>query len=137
MYVSLHQSPAYPGSGAADETGGPDADGLTVNVPFRPGATGDAALQAVDEIVAPAVEPFAPDWVLISAGYDAHRDDPLADLMWTASTYAALTERVLAFAPRAGRTVAFLEGGYDLQALADSVAATVATMAGVTPRRAE
>ena len=133
MYVSLHQSPAYPGTGSAGETGGPNAAGLTLNVPLRPGTTGDAALQAVDEIVAPAVETFAPEWVLISAGYDAHRDDPLADLQWTADDYARLTQRVSAFAPRPGRTVAVLEGGYDLRALAYSTAATVATFAGATP----
>jgi acetoin utilization deacetylase AcuC-like enzyme len=73
--------------------------------------------------------------VLISAGYDAHRDDPLADLLWTAEDYARLTQRVMAFAPRPGRTIAFLEGGYDLRALAYSSAATVATFAGATPPR--
>jgi acetoin utilization deacetylase AcuC-like enzyme len=133
LYVSTHQSPAYPGTGAADETGGANAAGLTLNVPLRPGTDGDVARQAFDERIAPAVEAFAPDWVLISAGYDAHRDDPLADLRWDAADYAALTERVLGFAPQSGRTIAFLEGGYDLRALAYSTAATLATFAGVKP----
>lgn len=133
LYASIHQSPAYPGTGSSREAGGPNADGLTINVPLRPGATGDAARAGLDEIITPAVEAFSPDWVLISAGFDAHRDDPMADLMWTAADYAALTERVLALAPTAGRTIAFLEGGYDLRSLAFSTAATVATMAGVTP----
>ena len=90
LYVSTHEFPAYPGTGRADETGGPDAPGLTVNFPLPPGATGDVALAAIDEVVAPAVEHFAPTWVLISAGFDAHRADPLADLAWSAGDYGAL-----------------------------------------------
>jgi acetoin utilization deacetylase AcuC-like enzyme len=130
LFASLHQWPAYPGTGRAAETGGPGAPGLNVNVPLPPGATGDVALAAIDEIVAPVVDAFAPTWVLVSAGYDAHRDDPLADLAWSAGDYAALTARVLEFAPRTGRVIAFLEGGYDLDALAKSAGATVATLAG-------
>jgi acetoin utilization deacetylase AcuC-like enzyme len=130
LYVSTHQWPAYPGTGRASETGGPNAPGLTINFPLPPGATGDVALAAVDEVVAPAVERFAPTWVLVSAGYDAHRDDPLADLAWSAGDYAALTRRVASFAPQSGRFLAFLEGGYDLDALRASVSATVAAMAG-------
>jgi len=130
LFVSTHQSPAYPGSGPASDTGGPNAAGLTINVPLPPRATGDAALLAFDEIVAPSVDAFAPDWVLVSAGYDAHRDDPLADLSWTAGDFAALTRRVLDYAPAPGRLVAFLEGGYDLRALVNSVAATVSELAG-------
>ncbi len=130
LFVSTHQSPAYPGTGPASDVGGPNARGLTINVPLPPGATGDSALLAIDEIVAPAVDAFAPDWLLVSAGYDAHRDDPLADLAWTAGDFAALTRRVLDFAPIAGRLIAFLEGGYDLRALVNSVAATVNALAG-------
>ena len=74
---------------------------------------------------------FAPGWVLVSAGFDAHRADPLAELAWSAGDYALLTTRVLELAPGPGRTVAFLEGGYDLDALRASSAATVATLAGV------
>ena len=130
LYVSTHQWPAYPGSGRASETGGPGAPGLTINFPLPPGATADIAIDALDQVVAPAVDRFAPTWILVSAGFDAHRDDPLADLMWSAGDYAALTHRVASFAPTAGRLVAFLEGGYDLEALQRSVAATVAAMAG-------
>ncbi len=86
LFVSTHQSPAYPGTGHASDVGGPNAPGLTVNVPLPPGATGDAALLAMDGMVAASVDAFAPDWVLVSAGYDAHRDDPMADLSWTAVT---------------------------------------------------
>ena len=130
LYVSTHQWPAYPGSGRASETGGTGAPGLTIKFPLPPGATGDVALSALDDVVAPAVEQFAPTWMLVSAGYDAHRDDPLADLAWSAGDYAALTRRVCSFIPTAGRLVAFLEGGYDLEALRRSVAATAAAMAG-------
>ena len=129
LFASLHQWPAYPGTGRAADIGGPGAPGLTVNVPLPPGATGDVALAAIDEVVAPAVDAFAPTWVLVSAGYDAHRDDPLADLAWSAGDYTALTARVLELAPP-GRVIAFLEGGYDLDALAKSVGATVTALAG-------
>jgi acetoin utilization deacetylase AcuC-like enzyme len=130
LYVSLHQWPLYPGTGAAAEIGGPGAPGATLNVPLPPGATGDVFLAALDDVVGPAVARFAPDWVLVSAGYDAHRADPLTDLGLRAGDYAALTERVMAFAPEPGRTVVFLEGGYDLGALHDSVIATVTTLGG-------
>jgi acetoin utilization deacetylase AcuC-like enzyme len=133
LFVSTHQFPAYPGSGRADETGGPDAPGLTLNFPLPPGATGDVALAALDDVVAPASDRFAPTWVLISAGYDAHRADPLADLMWSAGDYRALTARVLEHAPAPGRTVAFLEGGYDLDALRASARATASVLAGRAP----
>jgi acetoin utilization deacetylase AcuC-like enzyme len=133
LFVSTHQYPAYPGTGRAEETGGAHARGLTVNFPLPPGATGDVALTALDDVVAPAVETFAPTWVLISAGYDAHRADPLADLAWSAGDYAVLATRVAEFAPATGRTVAFLEGGYDFDALRASVGATASVLAGVGP----
>jgi acetoin utilization deacetylase AcuC-like enzyme len=130
LYVSLHEWPAYPGTGRAGETGGLAAPGTTVNVPLPSGGTGDVALMALDEVVAPVVERFRPDWLLVSAGFDAHRDDPLAGLAWSAGDYADLTRRVVAYAP-AGRTIAFLEGGYDLDALGRSAAATVAALVDV------
>jgi acetoin utilization deacetylase AcuC-like enzyme len=88
-------------------------------------------LAAFDEIAGDVIDEFAPTWVLISAGYDAHRDDPLADLVWSAGDYAALTRRVFEYAPHPGRMVAYLEGGYDLRALGASAAATVAALAGL------
>jgi acetoin utilization deacetylase AcuC-like enzyme len=130
LYASTHESPAYPGTGDAREVGGPSAIGTTLNVPLPAGATGDVALRAFDDVLAETIDAFGPDWVLVSAGFDAHRDDPLADLAWTAGDFAALTRRVMGYAPRAGRLVVFLEGGYDLRALGESVAATVATLAG-------
>jgi acetoin utilization deacetylase AcuC-like enzyme len=131
LYASTHQWPWYPGTGRASETGGPRARGLTVNVPLPAGATGDVALAALDDVVAPAAGGFAPTWVLASAGFDAHRTDPLAALEWSAGDYALLTRRVAALAPGPGRLVAFLEGGYDLDALSRCVTATVRAMAGL------
>ena len=130
MYVSTHEWPSYPGTGRPSETGGPNAAGLTIHVPLPSGATGDVARKALEELVEPAVEAFAPTWVLVSAGYDAHRADPLAGLAWSAGDYADLTTLVAGWAPAPGRLVAMLEGGYDLDALAGSVGATVASLAG-------
>ncbi|MEL7157484.1 MAG: histone deacetylase [Actinomycetota bacterium] len=130
LYVSIHEHPAYPGTGGAQEVGGPEARGTTVNIPLPEGATGDAALAAFDDIIEPAVRAFAPDWLLVSAGYDAHRADPLAGLAWSAGDYRLLTSRTAGLVPD-GRLVLFLEGGYDLDALSSSVAATVAALGGV------
>jgi acetoin utilization deacetylase AcuC-like enzyme len=130
VYVSTHQSPLFPGTGRVGECGGPNAPGTTVNFPFPEGATGDALYRALDDVVAGVVERFAPTWVLVSAGFDAHRDDPLAGLMLSSADFAGLAQRVLAFAPDASRLVLFLEGGYDLPALRRSVAATVSTLVG-------
>jgi len=129
MYVSLHQWPLYPGTGRLDDTGTGEGEGLIVNFPLPAGATGDVELAALDEVVAPAVERFDPGWLLISAGFDAHRLDPLAELELTAADYADLTKRTLEYVPR-GRVVAFLEGGYDLEGLAASAGATVAALVG-------
>jgi acetoin utilization deacetylase AcuC-like enzyme len=129
LYASTHQWPAYPGTGRISEHGGPDALGLTVNVPLPPGATGDVARAAVDRVVGPAIEEFRPGWLLISAGFDAHRADPLADLAWSAGDYADLVDQLAPLVP-GGRVAAFLEGGYDLDALQDSVQATVSALAG-------
>ena len=135
FYVSLHEWPLYPGTGRLDETGGGAAVGTNMNVPLPAGTTGDVYLEAFDELLAPAAERFEPDWLLVSAGYDAHRADPLTGLGLTAGDYADLTARALQLVPR-GRTVVYLEGGYDLGALRDSVAATASTLLG-EPQRPE
>lgn len=132
LFASTHEYPAYPGSGGAREIGGDAARGLTLNVPLPGGSGGGAALAAFDELIGPAIEAFAPTWILISAGFDAHRADPLANLQWTSGDFAELGKRVLSLAPQAGRTIAFLEGGYDLDALADSVEAAVGSLAGLS-----
>jgi acetoin utilization deacetylase AcuC-like enzyme len=130
LYVSTHQSPLYPGTGQADEVGGPGALGLTVNVPLPPGATGDVVRRALDSVVAPVVDAFAPTWVLVSAGFDAHRADPLAELALSAADFGLLARDVAGYAARDGRVVAFLEGGYDLNGLRSSVAAALAAWGG-------
>ncbi len=129
LFVSFHQWPCYPGTGRIDEAGAGDALGRTVNVPLPPGATGDVYAQAWDRHAAPQIDAFAPTWVLLSAGFDAHRADPITDMGLTAGDYASLTSRVLEVAP-AGRRIVFLEGGYDLAALTETSAAVMATLVG-------
>jgi acetoin utilization deacetylase AcuC-like enzyme len=131
LYVSTHQSPFYPGTGDADEVGGDGARGLTVNVPLPAGATGDVVRRALDEVAAPVIADFGPTWVLISAGFDAHRADPLADLALSSGDFADLARTVASYAPRPGRVVVHLEGGYDLGALRSSVAATLGALTDV------
>lgn len=126
LYCSVHEFPLFPHTGRLDETGGEDAAGTVCNVPVPAGATGDVFLEAFDTVLEPLIEHFAPDWVLVSAGFDAHRADPLTGLMLTSGDFAVLAARVAALAP--GRTVAYLEGGYDEQALVDSVAVTTAAL---------
>jgi acetoin utilization deacetylase AcuC-like enzyme len=135
MYVSMHEWPLYPGTGRLTDAGAGAGEGATLNFPLPAGATGDVYLDAIDTVVEPLAERFAPTWVLVSAGYDAHRADPLTGLGLSAGDYADLTARVMALAaPR--RLVVFLEGGYDLDALRDSTAATVSTLLG-RPERVE
>ena len=130
LYVSLHQWPCYPGTGRATEVGGPDAPGLTVNLPLPPGTTGDVVDDAFERVAAPVISSFAPKWVLVSAGFDAHRADPLADLALSSGDFARLAAAVAALAPP-GRLLLHLEGGYDLGALRASVAATLGALLGV------
>ena len=129
LFVSFHQWPCYPGSGDVHESGRGAGAGTTINVPLPPGATGDVYLQAWDRAVAPAIEAFAPTWLLLSAGFDAHRADPITDMGLTAGDYAAMTSRVMQVAP-AGRRVVFLEGGYDLDALTETSAAVMSRLVG-------
>jgi acetoin utilization deacetylase AcuC-like enzyme len=123
FYASTHQSPLYPGTGARSETG----VGNVVNVPLRPGAGSTEFRRAFDDVILPALEDFRPDILLISAGFDAHRRDPLAQLMLVEADYAWVTERLAAAAARhcEGRIISSLEGGYDLEALGASAAAHV------------
>ena len=115
FFVSLHQWPFYPGSG-----GPGDGNETTLNVPL-PAGSGDAAyLQAFDELVTPAVRAFEPDLVLVSAGFDAHVDDPLASMLVTADGFGELARRSAALGPR---VAAVLEGGYDPRTLPTLVAA--------------
>jgi acetoin utilization deacetylase AcuC-like enzyme len=130
LYVSTHQWPLFPGTGRPEEVGGPGALGGTVNVPLPAGATGDVMRRAIGEVALPVIEGFAPTWVLVSAGFDAHRADPLAQLALSSGDFAGLARAVGGLAPRPGRLVLFLEGGYDLASLRMSVRATLGSLVG-------
>jgi acetoin utilization deacetylase AcuC-like enzyme len=132
LYASLHQWPLYPGTGWFTQRGTGQGNGVTLNVPLPPGSGDTAHLAAFDTLVAPRVATFAPGLILVSAGFDAHWRDPLATQRMTATGFHALGSRVagLADALCSGRVVATLEGGYDLEAVAAGVAATVAALAG-------
>jgi acetoin utilization deacetylase AcuC-like enzyme len=123
LFVSSHQMPLYPGTGRPDEKG---AHGQILNLPLRGGGTGHDMRQVYERVVFPALEAWQPELLLISAGFDAHADDPLAGLEWQAEDYAWLTRHLCGFA--GGRVVSTLEGGYDLDALAASVAAHVGVL---------
>ena len=124
MFCSTHQMPLYPGTGARAERG---THGTIVNAPLPPGADGAVFREAMDAIVLPALEDFAPDLLIVSAGFDAHVNDPLAGLRFVADDYSWVTRELLAVARRhaGGRLVSSLEGGYDLVGLAESTAAHV------------
>jgi acetoin utilization deacetylase AcuC-like enzyme len=131
LVVSLHQEYWYPGTGAVDEVGEGPGEGFTVNVPL-PAETGDGGYQdAFAEVVLPLIGAFAPDFIAISAGYDAHFSDPLGGMVLTARGFGRLA-RMLDEAARARHTpvLAVLEGGYDLQALGASVVATLEALTG-------
>lgn len=129
LFVSFHQSPLYPGTGAAGELGTGAGLGTTINVPL-PAFTGMTAYRvAFDEVVVPAVERFSPSWLLVSCGFDAHRDDPLTELGLTANDFADLTTRAMTLAAP-GRRIFFLEGGYDLEAVRLSTGAVSSALVG-------
>ncbi len=136
LYVSTHQFPFFPGTGRAGEIGGPKAPGLTVNVPLPAGATGDVVRTAIDHVARPTIEQFSPDWVLVSCGFDAHREDPLGDLALSSGDFAELARMVHDFTPRPGRMALILEGGYDQQALQVSVTDTLGALLGLHTRPA-
>lgn len=123
VYVSLHQFPLYPGTGWVDEVGTGPGRGHSINIPLPPGSGGAVVRRAVDAIVSPVLDEFDADWLLVSAGFDGHVDDPLAELRYEAADYGWLGERLLT--GYAGRTIVFLEGGYDLDAVTNSSEATV------------
>ncbi|NUO72953.1 MAG: histone deacetylase family protein [Frateuria sp.] len=128
LFASSHQTPLYPGSGTADETG----ESNLANAPLPPGTGSQAFRRAWEDVLLPRLHAFRPQLLLVSAGFDAHRADPLAQLQLETDDYAWLTTRLLdvACTHAAGRLVSTLEGGYDLPALAASAAAHVAALMG-------
>lgn len=130
FYFSAHQYPFYPGTGSAEEKGKGPGNGSTLNVPLKAGC-GDAEYREVfKKIFYPRAREFAPEFVLISAGFDAHQNDPLGHMNVTSAGYAWMTEAVKAVALESagGRIVSLLEGGYDLDALAESVASHIESL---------
>jgi len=132
FYASLHQWPLYPGTGAAQERGIGDGEGTTLNCPMPAGSQDPDWLGAFDAEILPALEDFRPEFVLISAGFDAHRLDPIAGTSLSEEAFGAMTRSLLQFADQhcAGRLVSVLEGGYHLGALAACVEAHVEALVG-------
>jgi acetoin utilization deacetylase AcuC-like enzyme len=124
LYCSTHEMPLYPGTGATSERGEHDT---IVNAPLRAGDGGERFREAFETVILPRVEAFRADLILISAGFDAHWRDPVANLQLTEADFAWATRKLMAIADRrcGGRVVSLLEGGYDLEGLARSVAAHV------------
>ncbi|MEM1386348.1 MAG: histone deacetylase family protein, partial [Pseudomonadota bacterium] len=124
LFASSHQMPLYPGTGAPHEKGAHDT---VINVPLDPGSGSAAMRQAYKALIFPRVREWAPDLIIVSAGFDAHEDDPLANLRWSAADFGWLTREICKLAQECcgGRIVSTLEGGYDLAALSESVLAHV------------
>jgi acetoin utilization deacetylase AcuC-like enzyme len=127
LFISTHQSPLYPGTGEHGDTG---PNGTVLNLPLRPGTGSEGFRRVASDHVLPRVEAFRPDFIFMSAGFDAHRADPLANLALTESDFAWITRELCTLADRycEGRVVSSLEGGYDLDALGASASAHVAAM---------
>jgi acetoin utilization deacetylase AcuC-like enzyme len=139
LFASIHQYPFYPGTGPLADVGSGAAEGFSLNLPVPGGSGEDVFLSLVEHIAVPAARQFRPDLILISGGFDAHRDDPVGGCVLETSSYAELSRRVRALADELDVPVgAVLEGGYDLGALSSSVAATMEALAdGGDPRAVE
>jgi acetoin utilization deacetylase AcuC-like enzyme len=130
LFVSIHQWPLYPGTGPATDAGSGPGAGFTVNLPVAPGSGDEVFCSLVEHVVSPLAREWGPQLVLVSAGYDAHREDPLADCTVSDEGYATMTRSVCSVAGQVGAPVgAVLEGGYALGALGRSVAATMEVLA--------
>jgi acetoin utilization deacetylase AcuC-like enzyme len=131
LFISIHQSPLYPGTGAASDMGSGAGRGYTVNLPVPPGSGDAEFIGLVEQVAVPLARSYRPQLVLICAGFDAHRDDPLADCTVSDAGYASMAAAMSAVADELGVGLGcLLEGGYDLGALARSVAATMRAISG-------
>jgi acetoin utilization deacetylase AcuC-like enzyme len=139
LFASIHQWPLYPGTGPLSDVGSGPGEGYTINLPVDPGSGEDVWLSLVEHVLAPIALAYEPQLVLVSAGFDAHRDDPLADCRLDVDSFAQMALQVRGLADRLAVPLgAVLEGGYDLSALARSCAATLeAFAAGGSPRSVE
>jgi acetoin utilization deacetylase AcuC-like enzyme len=133
LYISLHQDgrTLFPLSGFPDEVGEGDGKAYTINLPVPPGTPNEPYLKIYEEIAEPILHQFKPDWILISAGYDAHRNDPLTQLGLTNKAFHQITHSLLSIAKKTAhnRIIAFLEGGYNLQATSKSTYLTLHSLA--------
>ncbi|HEX2708666.1 MAG TPA: histone deacetylase [Solirubrobacterales bacterium] len=137
LFASIHQSGIYPGTGPIADVGSGEGEGYTINLPVPAGSGEELWLSLLEHIVLPAAEEFRPDLVLISAGFDAHARDPLAECMLQTESFAEMARHVRAFAARLGAPLgAVLEGGYEAAVLAECVAATLAALGGEGEPRA-
>jgi acetoin utilization deacetylase AcuC-like enzyme len=132
FYISIHQSPLYPGSGALEEIGEGSGEGKNANFPLPPGSGDTAFLTTMDEMILPLLSKYHPEMILVSYGFDAHWNDPLGHLLATADGYQRLVNRLVSFADEqcAGRLALFLEGGYNLDAGAACSRSVVAALLG-------
>jgi len=130
LYVSTHQYPYYPGTGAADEAGRETGQGYTVNIPLEAGSVSEDYELACSRVIVPVLQQFEPDLVIVSAGFDAHEHDPLGEMRLTSDVFGAMTADLRAVADECcrGRLVAVTEGGYDLEALGTSLDASIAAL---------
>jgi acetoin utilization deacetylase AcuC-like enzyme len=137
LFCSIHEWPLYPGTGPADDVGSGAGEGFTVNLPV-PGGSGDAVHGSlVEHVVAPLIRGWRPELVLVSAGFDAHRADPLATCRLTEAGYAGMTASLRAACAEVGAPIGVvLEGGYAVDALAASMAALVPVLAALEPPEA-
>ncbi len=132
MYISLHQYPFYPGSGSADERGSGDAKGTTINYPLNAGVGDDKFIDIFNNSVSDKVLKYNPDLIIVSAGFDAHMDDPIGGLSITTEGYYNISKTIIKMADEVcgGKIISSLEGGYNLKALAESVEAHLLTLQG-------
>jgi acetoin utilization deacetylase AcuC-like enzyme len=134
LFASIHQMPLYPGTGALEDVGSGAGEGYTINLPVPPGSREPLWLALLEQIVLPAAVAFAPELVLVSAGFDAHEADPLADCRLQTGSFVEMAVRVRDFADAAGAPLGVvLEGGYNREVLAECVCATLPALAGETP----
>jgi acetoin utilization deacetylase AcuC-like enzyme len=139
LFISTHQFPFYPGSGAINEVGAGPGEGFTINLPLPAGCADAEYMQVFQDIVVPAAEKFKPEWVLVSAGFDPHRRDPLGGMGVSEQGFAAMAQKLVAVAEKfaTGRMALLLEGGYDLAGLRNSVAAVLRELQGSKPPSAD
>ncbi|WP_248895653.1 histone deacetylase family protein [Haloplanus halobius] len=134
FYASIHEEGLFPGTGAVEETGTGAGEGTTLNIPLASGAGDDDYLTAVETVIGPAIERFGPDLVLVSAGFDAHRHDPISRMRVSTEGYANLTDQLRETAEAVGAGLGFvLEGGYSLDTLSESIATIHETFDGRVP----